>query len=549
MRSYLIVFTLLLAFTAADAQNIFSNGTFTRQDSLRGSITKEREWWDLLRYDLSITVNLADQSIKGSNVIQYKVLKAANVLQIDLQAPMSLDKATQDGQPLDVRHDGNAHFITLKKAQTPDAIEKLTVEYSGKPLVAKNAPWDGGFSWKKDVNGKDFVATSCQGIGASLWWPCKDHMYDENDNGMTISINVPTGLIAVSNGRLKSEKTEKNKTKTFTWEVVNPINNYGVNLNIGDYAHFSEKYKGEKGLLDMDYWVLKSNLEKAKVHFKDATRMMEAFETWFGPYPFYEDSYKLVEVPYLGMEHQSSVTYGNDYGPGYRGNDLSNTGWGLKWDYIIIHESGHEWFANNITYKDIADMWIHESFTCYSEAIFIEHFYGKEAAAEYVRGLRLGIGNSSPIIGAYGVNSGGSGDMYSKGSNLLHTLRQVVNDDAKWKAMLRGLNKEFYHKTVTTKEIEDYMAKSLGLTLVPFFDQYLRDFRVPVFEYRLKDGNLVYHWSNCIPSFNMPVKIWVGGKEKMLTPTTRPKMEKLEASEGGIKVDANFYVYTFNTME
>jgi aminopeptidase N len=374
-------------------------------------------------------------------------------------------------------------------------------------------------------------------------------MYDENDNGMSISINVPAGLTAVSNGRLKSEKTEKNKTKTFNWEVVNPINNYGVNLNIGDYVHFSEKYKGEKGLLDMDYWVLKSNLEKAKVHFKDATRMMEAFENWFGPYPFYEDSYKLVEVPYLGMEHQSSVTYGNDYGPGYRGTDLSNTGWGLKWDYIIIHESGHEWFANNITYKDIADMWIHEGFTCYSEAIFIEHFYGKEAAAEYVRGLRVGIGNNSPLIGAYGVNSGGSGDMYSKGSNLLHTLRQVVNDDAKWKAMLRGLNKEFYHKTVTTKEVEDYIGKSLGLNLVPFFDQYLRDIRVPVFEYRLKDGNLLYHWSNCVPTFNMPVKIWVGGKEKVLTPTTRPKVEKLEASQDGIKVDPNFYVYTFNTME
>ena len=549
MKYQLIAIALFLSAGVAQSQDLFSHEKFTRQDSLRGSITKERAWWDLQRYELSIAVNIPDQSIKGSNVIHYKVIDGANVLQVDLQSPMVLEKATQDGQPLEIRHEGNAHFITLKKDQAPGAMEKITVEFSGKPVVAKHAPWDGGFSWAKDSNGKDFIATSCQGVGASLWWPCKDHMYDEPDNGMTTSINIPAGLIAVSNGRLKSEKTEKNKTKTFTWEVVNPINNYGVNLNIGDYAHWTEKYKGEKGLLDMDFWVLKSNLEKAKVHFKDATRTMEAFENWFGPYPFYEDSYKLVEVPYLGMEHQSSVTYGNGYGPGYLGTDLSNTGWGLKWDYIIVHESGHEWFANNITYKDIADMWIHEGFTCYSEAIFIEHFYGKEAAAEYVRGLRLGIGNNSPLIGKYDVNSGGSGDMYSKGSNMLHTLRQVVNDDAKWKAMLRGLNKEFYHKTVTTKEIEDYMAKSLGLNLTSFFDQYLRDYRLPVFEYRLKDGNLVYHWSNCIPSFNMPVKVWVGGKERVLMATTKPKVEKLDAGATEVKVDPNFYVYTFNTMD
>jgi aminopeptidase N len=549
MRHYLLLLTFFILASSASSQNIFSNGTFTRQDSLRGSITKERKWWDLQRYELSVAVDISTQAIRGTNVVRYKVLEDANVMQIDLQAPMVLQKAIQDGQQLEIRHEGNAHFISLKKNQTAGAVESIILEFSGKPTAAKNAPWDGGFSWKKDSNGKDFIATSCQGIGASLWWPCKDHMYDEPDNGMTIGINVPAGLVAVSNGRLKSEKSEKNKTKTFTWEVVNPINNYGVNLNIGDYVRFSEKYKGEKGMLDMDYWVLRSNLEKAKIHFKDATRMMEAFENWFGPYPFYEDSYKLVEVPYLGMEHQSSVTYGNNYGPGYLGSDLSNTGWGLKWDYIIIHESGHEWFANNITYKDIADMWIHEGFTCYSEAIFIEHFYGKEAAAEYVRGLRLGIGNSTPIIGKYDVNSGGSGDMYSKGSNMLHTLRQVANDDNKWKAMLRGLNKEFYHKTVTTKEIEDYIAKSLGMNLKPFFDQYLRDYRIPVLEYRIQGDNLIYRWTNCIDSFNMRVKILTGGTEKVLTPTTRPKVEKLNGAQGGIKVDPNFYVYSSNTME
>lgn len=542
MKIYYLVILFALVVEPLMAQE------YTRQDTLRGSITKERAWWDLLQYELSISVKPTEQSIKGSNVVRYKVLEANSVMQIDLQSPMVIDKVTQDGVALEVTHDGNAHYIKLTKPQVPGNLNSVTIEYSGKPIAAKRAPWDGGFSWGKDSNGKDFVATSCQGIGASLWWPCKDHMYDEPDNGMTINLNVPGDLVGVSNGRLKKQKVEKDKTKTFTWVVVNPINNYGINVNIGDYTNFTEKYKGEKGLLDMDFWVLKSDLEKAKVQFKDATRMMEAFESWFGPYPFYEDSYKLVQVPYLGMEHQSSVTYGNGFKNGYLGSDLSNTGWGLKWDYIIVHESGHEWFANNITYKDIADMWIHESFTMYSESLFIEHFYGKEAGQEYTRGLRMNIQNRKPVIGNYGVNSGGSGDMYNKGSNFLNTLRQIVNNDDAWKAMLRGLNKEFYHQTVTTKQVEEYIAKSLNLNLTAFFDQYLRDNRIPVFEYVVRDGNLTYRWSNCIRTFDMPVKIYIDGKEKILKPTAGPKSEKLETKEAVIKVDPNFYVYTLNTM-
>jgi aminopeptidase N len=520
---------------------------YTHQDSLRGSITKERAWWDLLKYELTVAVNPDKQFINGKNIIRYKVLEGKNEMQIDLQSPMVIDKVLQDNQPLEITHNGNAHFIKLIKEQKPGEINEVNIEFSGKPLAAKNAPWDGGFSWNKDTNGKHFIATSCQGIGASLWWPCKDHMYDEPDNGMTISINVPNDLIAVANGRLTSEKNEKNNTKTFTWTVVNPINNYGVNINIGDYAHYSEKYIGEKGPLDMDFWVLKSDLEKAKVQFADAQRMMKAFEHWFGPYPFYEDSYKLVEVPYLGMEHQSSVTYGNGFKNGYRGRDLSGTGWGLKWDYIIIHESGHEWFANNITYKDAADMWLHEGFTMYSESLFIEYYYGKEAGAEYTKGLRMNIANVRPMIGDYGVNKSGA-DIYNKGSNLLHTIRQLANDDEKWRATLRGLNKEFYHQTVTTKQVEDYIAKSLDLKLDAVFNQYLRDTRIPVLEYTVRDGNLYYHWSNCISDFDMPIKISINGKETILKPTRQTKMEKLESANATIKIDSNIYVYGFNTM-
>ena len=518
---------------------------YTHQDSLRGGITKERAWWDIQYYTLSFEVNPTAKSIQGTNVIRYKVIAENQLLQLDLQSPMTILSVTQDGVPLSIMNDGNAHFITMVKKQVVGQQNELVVTFSGKPRVAKNPPWDGGFAWKKDNNNKHFIATSCQEIGASLWWPCKDHMYDEPDSGMLISIQVPRGLVAVSNGRLKEEKQENDLTSTFIWEVKNPINNYGVNITIGDYVHFSEVYKGENGLLDMDYWVLKDNLEKAKIQFKDATRMMKAFEHWFGPYPFYEDSYKLVEVPYLGMEHQSAISYGNKYGNGYLGSDLSGTGWGGKFDYIIIHESGHEWFANNITAKDNADLYIHESFTTYSEALFVEYFYGKTAGFEYVRGLRPGIANNSPLIGNYEVNDPNNSDIYSKGSNVLHTLRQLVGDDDKWREILRGLNKQFYHQTVSSQDIESYIASSSGLTLDAFFDQYLRDARMPIFQYKIEGGNqkkLSFRWSECIDNFDMRLKIKYNDKVIYVYPTTKWSSITLDNKCEEIIISKEYYV-------
>ncbi|MEO5789475.1 M1 family metallopeptidase, partial [Gelidibacter sp.] len=490
-------FYILLALVAVNTINA-QDKIFTKQDTLRGSITPERAWWDLTYYHLDITVDPATKSIKGKNTVQYKVLEPYAVLQIDLQAPLIITKVIQNGDVLNVKNEGNAHFISLKSDQEKGSIQSLDVYYEGQPQEAVNAPWDGGFSWKKDSNGNDFIATSCQGLGASVWWPNKDHMYDEVDS-MLISVTIPKALMEVSNGQFRSVEEHKNGTKTYNWFVNNPINNYGVNVNIGDYVHYSEDYQGEKGLLKMDYYVLKDNLEKAKTHFKDAPRMMEAFEHWFGPYPFYEDGYKLVEVPYLGMEHQSSVTYGNQYKNGYLGRDVSGSGWGLKFDFIIIHESAHEWFANNITYKDIADMWVHESFTSYAESLFVEYFYGKKASAEYVIGIRKNIQNDKPIIGTYDVNQSGSVDMYYKGANMLHTLRQWINDDGKWRDILRGLNETFYHQTVTTKQIEDYFSKTSGLDLKAFFNQYLRYSNIPTLEYSIKDKQLKYRWVDTVP--------------------------------------------------
>ena len=530
-KKYPILLILLLSSLISVSQN------FTRQDTLRGSITPQRAWWDLTYYHLDISVDPEKKYLKGSNTVHYKVLETSKEMQIDLQKPLKITRIVQDNKDLDYRLEGYSYFIKLKKNQKKGQVKSLKIFYEGTPKVAIRPPWDGGLTWTRDSNGKHFIASSNQGIGASIWWPNKDHMYDEVDS-MLISVNVPKNLINVSNGRLRSIE-DFGETKTFNWFVSNPINNYGVNINIGDYISFSEVYDGEKGDLDMIYYVLRDNIERAKTQFKDAIKMMQAFEHWFGPYPFYEDSFKIVEVPYLGMEHQSSITYGNKYMKGYLGRDLSRTGWGLKFDYIIIHEAGHEWFANNITYKDIADMWVHESFTTYSENLFLDYHYGKEAASDYVIGTRAGISNSSPMIGTYGVNKRGS-DLYTKGANLLHTLRQIAKDDEIWRMILRGLNSEFYHQTVDTKQIEEYITSKIGFDLTTFFDQYLRDIRIPNLEYTISNGILTYRWIDVIDNFTMPLEIEVLGKNIWIYPTTNKK--SLEINSDKIKIDRDYYV-------
>ncbi len=536
MKQSLLLSILILSTTILSAQN-----SFTRQDTLRGSITPERSWWDLTHYDLSIEVDIAKKSLKGKNVIQYKALEEGNVMQIDLQEPMNITKVTQGKSKLKVKRDGNAYFVSLKKKTKKGDVKSITVHYEGVPTESARPPWEGGLTWTKDKNGNDFIVTTCQGDGASIWWPCKDHMYDEVDS-MIMRFTVPEHLMAVGNGRHVGTETNKKGMKTYTWKTVNPINNYGVNINVGDYVHFGEVYEGENGPLDCSYYVLRDNLKKAKAHFKQVPGMLAAFEHWFGPYPFYEDSYKLVEVPYPGMEHQSSVTYGNGYKNGYGGRDVSGSGWGYNFDFIMIHETGHEWFANNITYKDVADMWVHEGFTAYSENLYLDYHYGKEASSEYVIGTRKNIRNDKPIIGPYGVNTRGSGDMYYKGSNTLHTIRTLIDDDEKWRSILRGLNKEYYHATVTTQQIEDYMSKHSGMDLKTIFDQYLRSVDIPYFEATRDGKELKYHWTSCNSDFNMPYRIFIDGKAQMLYPTTEWQTFLLEKEEVEIVRDFGFYV-------
>lgn len=521
-----------------------SRDTFTHADTLRGSVTPEREWWDVAHYDLHVGFDIQHKSISGFNTITYKVLKAAKRMQIDLMEPLQVDSMVQDGQILSYERDGNAFFVTLKSDQQMGSMHQISVYYHGVPREARRPPWDGGLTWVKDKNGNPWVSVTCQGIGPSIWFPNKDHQYDEPE-GMDIYITAASDLVAVSNGRLKDKIDNSNQTSTWHWAVVNPINNYNIIPYIGKYVHFGEAFNGEKGKLDVDYWVLEENLEKAKAHFtSEVPKMLRCFEHWFGPYPFYADGFKLVDAPHLGMEHQSAVAYGNRYGMGYRGIDLSGSGWGLKWDFIIVHESGHEWFGNNITAKDEADMWLQEGITNYSETLYTECEFGAEAGKAYVRGIRKKIANDVPIIAAYNVNQEGSGDMYYKGGNLLHNIRQIFGDDEKFRQMLRGLNETFQYQTVTTQQIESYISQKAGRDLSKVFDQYLRDTRIPLLDCKIKKNKIRYRWKNCVKGFNMPVKVALKGQEPFwIYPETKWKTVQAAVNKGSeINVDDNFYV-------
>ena len=515
---------------------------FSEQDRLRGAITPERAWWDVLHYDLAVRIDPETKSIAGSNRITFRVVDMPRRMQIDLQPPLEIDSVRFGSLELETERLGNVVWITMPGGLEAAKEYQISINYSGQPQISRNPPWSGGFSWQKDEHGQHFIATSCQGIGASIWWPNKDHGYDEPDRGMDIKLTVPQELVAVANGRLVDVEEGDEETKTFHWKVTQPINNYSVNANIGNYVKFADQYQGEGGQLDMEYWVLAHQKEDAVRQFVEAPRTVEAFEYWFGKYPFYEDSYKLVAVPYLGMEHQSSVTYGNGFRNGYRGTDLSGTGVGLKFDFIIVHESGHEWFGNNISMKDAADMWIHESFTNYSECLFVEYHFDKKQAADYVIGCRKRVRNDSPIIAEYNVNQSGSGDMYYKGGNMLHTIRHVIDDDEKWRQILRGLNEQFWHQTVETADVEEYMIEKSGCDLQPIFDQYLRSTSIPRFRYRRTGNRLTYSYENVVDGFSMPLRVRLSDTVVVrLRPTSQPQSLVSNLMDR-VEVDRNFYV-------
>ena len=525
----------LLIFSAG----IFSAQTFTKQDSLKGSDTKYRNFWDVKKYEITVEPKFNDQSVSGTNKITFEITKEVvnPVFQIDLQQPMNYKIIDSDEKLCSSKRDGDFIFIETKKTYKKGEIHSFTIQFFGNPIIAKNAPWDGGWVFKKDNQGNPWMSVAQEGIGASVWLPSKDSWSDEPDNGMIMKIITPKDLVGVGNGRLIAQTSDKDNN-TFTWEVKNPINLYSIVPNVGKYVNFKETYAGEKGELDLDYWVLDYNLAKAKKQFQQVKPMMKAFEYWFGPYPFYEDSYKLIETPYLGMEHQSGVGYGNNYENGYLGRDLSGTGVGLNWDFIIVHESGHEWFANNITAKEKADMWIHESFTNYSETLFVENFMDKSSAEKYVIGIRKNIRNDEPIIGQYGVAKSGSGDMYYKGANMIHTIRQIINNDEKFRQILRGLNKDYYHQTVTTKQVEDYISKKSGIDFSTVFDQYFRTIKIPTLEYSQTGNMFKFKYDDGVKNLKLPFRI---NGNHVINPTDQWQTVKLSSSNP-VQFNQNYYI-------
>ncbi|SIS52126.1 M1 family metallopeptidase [Chryseobacterium gambrini] len=531
-------YTLLFAASLSFGQFFEKDKVFTKQDTLKGSNTQFRNFWDVKKYDLTVEPDFTQKSIKGNNKISFEIIKDVTnpTFQIDLQQPMKADKLEASFPVAEYKQDGD--FIWIKTNKSFKKGEKYTIDvtYSGNPTIAKRAPWDGGWVFTKDENGNPWMSVADEGIGASIWLPTKDIWDDEPDNGVVMKIITPKDLVGVGNGRLISKKAEGDKM-AYTWEVKNPINAYSIIPNIGKYVNFKDTFNGEKGKLDLDYWVIDYNLDKAKKQFQQVKPMLSAFEYWFGPYPFYEDSYKLVDSPYLGMEHQSNVAYGNAYQNGYLGQDLSGTGVGLNWDYIIVHESGHEWFANNITAKDQADMWVHEGFTMYSEVLFTEKYMDKKSADIYAQGIRNGIQNDVPIIGKYGVRNEGSGDMYPKGASMLHTIRQVINNDAKFREILRGINKDFYHQTVTTEQIENYISKKSGIDFSSVFNQYLRTTKIPTLEYSQKGEELKFRYTNIIKNLKLPIIV----DGITINPTEQWQTVKLKKGTP-VQFNENYYI-------
>lgn len=543
-KLHVLVASLLIAGTLKAQQHelFHSAPRFTHADTLRGSNGPYRSWWDVTSYNLHVRVQPADSSLSGYNRIGYRVLHPDSLMQIDLMTPLVLDSAVQQGRSLEFSRDGNAFFVRLQTAQSEGSLRRITLYYHGKPRVAKHAPWDGGIVWTRDSVGNPWIASACQGVGASIWWPNKDYQGDEPDS-QHIYVTVPDTLIDVSNGRLLGVLPHRNGTRTFHWFVDNPINNYDVAINIAKYTHFSDTLQGLDGPLSLDYWVLPYHLRQARVQFRQVPGMLHCFEYWFGPFPWYKDGYKLVETPHLGMEHQSCVAYGNHYLNGYLGRDLSGTGWGLKWDFIIVHESAHEWWGNSITSKDIADMWVHESFANYAESLYTECRFGKQAGEDYVIGCRRLVRNDRPILGVFGVNNEGSEDMYYKGGNMLNTIRAELDNDSLWRSVLRGLNRHFRHQTVNGTQIEAYMSRASGRDLSTVFRQYLATTTVPQLAYYFKGQRLYYRWNQAVPGLRLPLKLQENRRIVWIHPGDRwSSIRWLGATGDPLPVNRNFYI-------
>jgi aminopeptidase N len=534
-----------LGFLLLTTQFLFAQ-EFTRRDSLQGGLRFERTCFDVLHYDLDIKIDPDTKSIAGVNLISFNVVDNTRKIQIDLFENMLVDSIIWQNKSIAYQRIDDAVFVEFPEELNAKSKQSLYFYYHGNPLAAKNAPWDGGFVWKRDHNNKHFVGVAVQGTGASLWFPVKDHQSDEPNLGATIKVAVPNGLMNVSNGRYIGKKDLGNGFTRWDWEVNSPINNYNITINIGDYQHIYDRV----GDLDLDYYVLKDHVAKAKKHFEEVKPMMQCFENKFGKYPFTVDGYKLVETPYLGMEHQSAIAYGNQYKKGYLGSDMTRTGVGMLFDYITIHETGHEWFGNSVTSVDIADMWIHESFTTYAESVFVECEFGYDKAQTYINGQKSMVRNRKPVIGQFGVNfKTGNSDMYYKGALMLNTIRHVLNNDNLWWELLKDYSENFRHKIIETKDVVTFFNEKTNKNLTPIFEQYLRHSKLPELKISISDNTLTYYWNCDVIDFEMPFEMEVQGTRVRLNGTQKQQTFNLKSninSKNELKFNQSNFFITVN---
>lgn len=505
---------------------------FSRTDSLHGSDNRYTTCYNVLKYDIRIRVFPEEKVIRGANTISAIATgkETVETIQLDLFSVIKIDSVLFEKKKISFTRDSNIFLVHLPEKLLPGQRFEVKVFFNGTPPEAKHAPWDGGFVWTKDAKGNPWVGLACEGMGASCWLPCKDHLNDEPDEGMEMRLIVPEESVGVSNGKLIAQKSMPDKTMQYHWKVTYPINPYNISINIGNYTHLSDNYTGANGKLNLDYYVLAYNADTAQKHFAQVSGMLTCFETYFGPYPFWNDGYKLVETPYWGMEHQSCVAYGNNY---------KNNTWGF--DFIIIHESGHEYFGNSLSMTDAAEMWIHESFTTYSETVYMECLYGKEKAFEYLSAQRKNIKNLEPMIGPYGVYYHGrsDNDIYYKGALVLQTLRETLNNDSLFFRFLKHLTGENARKNITTREIINQCNAITHRKWDTFFNQYLYNYTIPVFEYKVQHSGdkwqIHYRLRSEVEGINLPMRITIG--KTLYEVTAGNQWQTLHLMDlGGVKI-------------
>ncbi len=529
---------LILFFSGINAQS-----TFTKADTLRGTLNENRNWFDVKEYDINLNFDIENKNIEGFVSINYQKNREHNFMQLDLYENMLVDSIIQNHKKLEYSREGDIILINIEPNQN-----EIKVYYHGSPVIAERAPWDGGFVWSADKQNKPWVGLACEGDGASLWFPNKDHLSDEPEK-VIFTATIPDDLYFVSNGRLIHEEKLEDGKRKMTWQTNNTINSYNISVNIADYFHFKDSMNMNNGeQLDMDYYVLQENKFKAKKHFGQTKGVLEAFEHYFGPYPFANDGFKLVETPYLGMEHQSCIAYGNKYTRGYLGGMIPEY---MDWDYIIVHETGHEYFGNSISCNDLADMWIHESFTTYMEALYVEYHYEWKDVLIYLESQRPFIKNTQPIVGPRDVNfqHKGTSDHYYKGAWMLHTLRNSLGDDKKWFEVLKKLHTDHKKSHMDTKDVVDFFSDNLNKDTRPFFNQYLRNTTVPILEVKTKKKKsgtqIKYRWKNCIDGFDMPVFLWLNDEKIWIEPSTKKWNKEKLPPNGLISLPESYFYIDF----